>query len=77
MITSPDMLRRDTVNTLGQINSLIQDVEDRAKQLDIPSHEMRDANGTLELSALLLAKVTAISTLVQLNYNIQSRGQRS
>lgn len=67
MITSPDGLRKDTVHTLGQINAMIQDLEDRAERINSAPHRMRDSNGSLELSPLLLAKVIAVSTLVELN----------
>lgn len=73
MITSPDMLRRDTVHTLGQINEIITDVEDEAKKLDIPPTKMRDASGGMVLTPLLLAKVMAINTLVELNQNPRGR----
>lgn len=76
MMTSPDMLRKDTVHTLGQINKAIENLEGEAQNLGMEAHQLRDANNAQPLAPLLLAKVMAINTLVELNYNLQPRSRR-
>ncbi len=67
MIISPDILRKEMVLLLNQINEMIEEVQREAKQLDILPHQMRDYYGGWVLIPLLAAKVSAISTLAQLN----------
>lgn len=75
MITSPDMLRRDTAACLSQINKAIENLEGEAASLGMEAHQMRDANSASPLAPLLLAKVIAINTLADLNYNLQARSR--
>jgi hypothetical protein len=73
MITSPDLLRKETVASLSNINSMIKDLEDRAERIGTSPYRMRDSNGALELAPLLLAKIMAVNTLVHLNPDPRSR----
>jgi hypothetical protein len=66
MIINPDILRRDLVQLMRQIDAQIADIEERAKQLGVASEKMRDANNSYIMAPLLLAKVQAYATLVQL-----------
>lgn len=66
MIINPDILRRDTVQLITQIDAQINEVKAEAQQLDIPPEKLRDANGNWVMSPLLLAKTMAYATLVQL-----------
>lgn len=66
MMISPDILRRDTVQLLNQIDAQITEVQEKARELDISPVAMRDNSGNWVMIPLLLAKVQAYSTLVQL-----------
>lgn len=70
------MLRRETVQVLGQINEIIQDLEDKAKEIGIPVTQLNDTSGYPVMIPVLHAKVMAIQTLAELNSNLQSRGKR-
>lgn len=72
-ITSPDMLRKDTVGLIKQIDKQIKAVEAAAFAMGCKPEEVRDTNGNWVMSPLLLAKVQAISVLVQLNANAHRR----
>ena len=61
-----DILRRDTVQLLRQIDAQIKEVEAEAQRMGIPAVKLRDANGNWVMSPLLLAKVQAYSMLIQL-----------
>lgn len=76
MITSPDLLRKETVACLTQINKVIEEIEEEAKRVGLPPHKMRDSSNNFVLAPMLLAKVMAIHTLTDLNSNLQSRGSR-
>jgi hypothetical protein len=67
MIISTDILRRDVVALLKDIEKQIMEVEKFAKGNGIEPFEMRDANGGWVMSPLLLAKTQAYASLVQLN----------
>jgi hypothetical protein len=66
MIINNDILRRDTMELLKQIDAQINDVNRHASQMGIKGYQLRDANGNWAMSPLLLAKAQAYSTLVQL-----------
>jgi hypothetical protein len=67
MITSPNMLRRDTVQLLKQVDAQIAEVEAEAGRMGIEPVTMRDANGSWVMIPLLLAKMQGLALLVQLN----------
>lgn len=66
MIINEDILRRDTVQLLNQINVQIDEVTKVARQLGIEPAQLRDEKGNWPLTPLLLAKAQAYSTLVTL-----------
>lgn len=66
MIINPDILRRDTVALIKQIDVMIDDIKERSKKLGITPEKMRDANNSYIMAPLLLAKAQAYATLVQL-----------
>lgn len=66
MIITQDILRRDTVQLLKQIDAQIKEVEEQARQVGVPPEKLRDRSGNWVMSPLLLAKAQAYSTLVQL-----------
>lgn len=67
MITSPDMLRKETVQLMKQIDTQIEAVRGVAQEIGCAPEVVRDGHGAYMMSPLLLAKVMAISTLVDLN----------
>lgn len=66
MNINPDILRRDTVQLITQINEQIKEVEEEARRVGVPPVKMRDRSGGWVMSPLLLAKAQGYSTLVQL-----------
>lgn len=66
MIINDDILRRDTIQLLKQIDMQIQEVEREAKRMGIQSYQLRDSNGNWAMSPLLAAKAQAYSSLIQL-----------
>lgn len=64
MIVSPDILRRDTVQLINQIEKQIEEAKTAAVRLGVPPEKLRDSNGGWVMSPLLLAKATAYNTLV-------------
>lgn len=66
MIVNPDILRRDTIQLINQIDAQINEVKEEAQQMGIPPEKMRDSNDNWVMSPLLLAKAQAYATLVQL-----------
>ena len=66
MIINPDILRRDTIQLLNQINAQIEEVEKAAQNMGIAPYEIRDTNNNWVMIPLLLAKTQAYYTLVQL-----------
>lgn len=67
MRVNVDILRRDTVQLLRDIDAQINEIKAEADKLGIPARKLRDANNNWVMSPLLLAKVQALSTLVELN----------
>ena len=66
MIVNPDILRRETVQLLNQIEKQIKEVEEVAQRMGIPPEKLRDSSNNWVMPTLLLAKATAYSTLVAL-----------
>lgn len=66
MIINVDILRRDTVQLLREIETQIKEVKEEAERMGIPPEKLRDRNDGWVMSPLLLAKAQAYSTLVQL-----------
>lgn len=66
MVITQDILRRDTLRLLKQIDAQITEVANEASRQGISPAEMRDGNGSWAMSPLLLAKAQAYGTLVQL-----------
>ena len=66
MIINPDIMRRDTVQLLNEINMQIKEVKEEAQRRGISSEKMRDANEGYIMAPLLQAKAQAYATLVQL-----------
>jgi hypothetical protein len=66
VIINPDIMRRDTVQLLNDINTQIKEVKEEARRTGVPSEKMRDSAGNWIMSPLLLAKAQAYSTLIQL-----------
>lgn len=66
MIINDDILRRDTIQLLKQIDMQIDEVNREAKKLGVQGFQLRDAQGNWVMSPLLLAKTQAYSTLVHL-----------
>ena len=66
MIINDDIMRRDTVQLLKQIDEQIEEVKRVAKEMGIEPHKLRDSNNNWVMIPLLLAKSQAYSMLVQL-----------
>jgi hypothetical protein len=66
MIINADLLRKETVQLIKQIDTQITEVNRHATEMGIPGHKLRDAQGNWAMSPLLLAKAQAYATLVQL-----------
>lgn len=67
MIVNQDLLRKETVALLSQVNRMIDEVKQEAEQRGTSPEKMRDMNGTFVMTALLQVKAQAISALVELN----------
>lgn len=67
MIVSPDILRKETISLMSQIDAQIYEVKKEADRKNIPPEQLRDEHGNWVMIPLLAAKVNAISTLAQLN----------
>lgn len=66
MIITKDILRRDTIQLLKQIDAQINEVTEEARKKGIPREKMRDASGNWVMSPLLLAKAQTYGMLVLL-----------
>jgi len=66
MIITPDIMRRDTIALLKQIDLQITQVQREATRMGIEPHQLRESNGSWSMTPLLLAKAHAYSTLVLL-----------
>lgn len=66
MIINEDILRREAVQLLRQIDQQIEEVKREAASLGIAPHLLRDSRGNWAMIPLLLAKTQAYSMLIQL-----------
>lgn len=66
MNVSPDVLRKETVALIRDIELQIDEVKKIAASLDARPEELRDMNGNWPMSSLLQAKAQAYNTLVML-----------
>ena len=66
MIINDDILRRDTIQLLKQIDQQIEEVNRQALELGIPGYQLRDGKGNWMMSPLLLAKAQAYNSLILL-----------
>lgn len=66
MIINNDILRRDTIQLIRQVDQQIEEVNREARRMGIEAHQLRDGNNNWVMSPLLLAKVQAYSMLIQL-----------
>ena len=66
MIINEDIMRRDTIQLLNQINQQIEEVKQQAADMGIEPHKLRDGNNNWVMIPLLQAKTQAYSMLVQL-----------
>lgn len=66
MIITPDILRRDTIALLKQIDLQISQVQREATRMGIEPHQLRESDGSWSMTPLLLAKAQAYGTLVLL-----------
>jgi hypothetical protein len=66
MIVNPDIMRRDTVQLIKQIDAQIEVVTREARDLKIKPEHLRDSKGGWVMNELLLAKAMAYNTLVTL-----------
>lgn len=66
MIISDDILRRDLVQLIRQIDTQMDEVKKQAENLGIEPKQLRDANGNWAISPLLVAKAQAYAALIQL-----------
>lgn len=69
MIINEDILRRDTIQLLKQIDMQIAEVERTAKRKGVQSYQLQDDNGNWPLIPLLLAKSQSYATLVAVTIN--------
>jgi hypothetical protein len=67
VIVSPDLLRKELVSLLAQIDGQIIEIKREARQKGLEPKELRTEDGNWVMIPLLAAKVSAISTLAQLN----------
>lgn len=66
MNVSPDILRRDTVQLIREIDAQIEEVKKFAVSIGVSPHQVRSSSGGWAMSPLLQAKATAYNTLVML-----------
>lgn len=66
MDISPNVLRKETVDTLQHINNQIGMVSITAAKQQVPAVSLVDHNGNYVLTPLLLAKAQCLNTLVLL-----------
>lgn len=67
MIISQDILRKDTIALMRQVDVQIEEVRKTAEELGVPPEKMRDSSGNWVMSPLLMAKAQIMNTLVLLN----------
>jgi hypothetical protein len=67
MNVSPDILRKETVQLIREIDKQIAAVEEYAENLGTDALHLHSGAGQWAMAPLLLAKATAYNTLVMLN----------
>lgn len=67
MNVSPNALRKETVQTLTEVNAVIDSVKQEAETRGVLPQNLVDHHGTWVLPPLLLAKTQCLATLVLLN----------
>jgi len=67
LVINDDIIRRDTVRLITQLNAQIEEVTIQARKMECAPHQVRDANGGWALIPLLQAKATAYNTIVLLS----------
>ncbi len=72
MIVSPDILRKELLSLMAQIDAQIVEIERAAETRGVKPTQLRDNNGWVMIP-LLVAKVTTLSTLVNLNQQEKDR----
>jgi hypothetical protein len=73
MIVSSDILRKELLGLMAQVDAQIREIEKTAETKGVKPEQIRDAVGNWSMIPLLSAKITALSTLVQLNQNDRTR----
>ncbi len=73
MIVSPDILRKELLSLMAQIDEQLVEVERTAETFGVKPTQVRDGTGNWVMIPLLVAKVTALSTLTQLNQQEKDR----
>jgi hypothetical protein len=66
MVINADILRRDTVQLIQQIDAQIAVIKLEARELKIKPEQMQDGRGNWVMSPLLLAKAQAYNSLILL-----------
>lgn len=66
MIINDDILRREMIQLLKQVNCQIEEVNRHADQAGIQGYQLRDANGNWVMAPLLLAKTQVLAAIIQL-----------
>lgn len=69
MIINEDILRRDTIRLMTQIDAQIDEVVKEAQRMDIEPAQLRDNTGNWVMIPLLLAKTQAYGSLILLQAN--------
>lgn len=67
MIVSPNELRKQTVQTLKEVDAVLETVKEDATLRGIDPAKFVDQRGSYILPPLLLAKTQCLATLVLLN----------
>lgn len=67
MDISPNALRRDTVQTLREIDEVLSSIRQEAEAMDKEPTELLDQNNNWVMTAPLLAKAQCLQTLTLLN----------
>lgn len=73
MVISNNELRRNVLEILTDIQVQIDEVKKEAALFTMQPSEVKDHNGNWVMVPLLLAKIQAISTLIQLNESERAR----
>lgn len=72
MFINSEILRRETIQLVREIEEQIQEVKDEAHGMGIPTKKLRDGDNNWVMIPLLQAKAQAYSTLVLLQVKKES-----